>query len=613
MKTLRDNYHYGVIGNCRSAALVSRTGSIDWCCMPDFDSPSIFASLLDEQRGGSLGFDVDDSYEITQRYEPKTNILTLHFDAGEDAFTVYDFMPRYLSPDGRLLEGSQSFCPPEVIRYIKVERGRPRFSARYDPRPAYARHKAVTENEGEYLKTRTVEGAYESVYLYSDFDLEAVHGGDVIEIDRHGFIMLSYNQKLLTPTIADIELSYQKTKTYWMNWSSNINRQPAYNDMILRSALTLKMMTYDKTGSVLAALTTSLPETIGECRNWDYRFCWIRDASMTISVLTDLGEVNSVRRFVRYILSLIKLKDDKIQIMYGIRGQTTLTEHELDHLSGYLGSKPVRVGNAAYQQKQNDIYGVLLDVIARALFKFESHIDTLEDIWTIVRTLVRNVEDHWHLPDKSIWEIRGEEEHFVFSKVLCWVAIDRGVRIARHFNMPRYVDHWTALRDRIHQDIMENGWNEEVGAFTQSYGSEHLDSANLLMEEYGFIDARDPRFVRTVDAIMKSLCRDGLMYRYRNADDFGLPESSFTICTFWMVNALYRVGRTEEAKQMFDRVVGHANHLGLLSEDIDFETGRLLGNFPQAYSHLALINCANTLSSGEKMTAEEKLSNKLTE
>ncbi|QNN25423.1 glycoside hydrolase family 15 protein [Planctomycetales bacterium ZRK34] len=607
-----DNYHYGTIGNCRSAALISRTGSIDWCCLPDFDSASVFAKLLDEERGGAFSFDVDEAYQISQRYEPKTNILCTSFDNGTDAFDVYDFMPRYHGEPGRLTDGT-CFYPPELTRYIRLVRGRPVFAFNYDPRPYYAQHDAVTENNGEYLKSMTAAGTYESVYLYSDFDLEAIRTGAPITLERDGFVVLSYNQKLLTPHLEDVELSYQKTKTYWMTWSSQLNRQTHYHDMILRSALTLKMMTYQKSGAVIAALTTSLPETPGECRNWDYRFCWIRDASMTISVLTELGDDYSVRRFVRYILSLINYKDEKIQIMYGIRGHKNLTEQELDHLAGYLGSRPVRIGNAAYQQKQNDIYGVLLDVIARALVKFENHIDILEDVWTIVRTLVRNVEEHWHLPDKSIWEIRGDDEHFVFSKVLCWVAVDRGIRIAHFFNMRDYVDHWNMLRTQIYEDILANGWNEEVGAFTQSYGSRHLDSANLLMEEYGFINARDPKFVATVDATLKDLCRDGLMYRYRNADDFGMPKSSFTVCTFWMVNALYRVGRTKEAQEMFDHVVSHANHVGLLAEDIDFETGRQLGNFPQAYSHLALINCAHTLSSGEPISAEERLSNQLTE
>lgn len=607
-----DNYHYGAIGNCHSAALVSRAGSIDWCCLPEFDSPSVFAKLLDDEKGGSFAFEVDDTYHITQRYEPKTNIILTRYDDGDSAFGVFDFMPRYLSSDVSN-SNLRHFCPPDVIRYIKVFKGEPRMTVRYDPRLNYAEHETTTDNRGEFLKSMTSNGSYESVYLYSDFELDAIRYGVPMVLASDGFMMLSYNQKLIAPTLEDVVLSYQKTKTYWMNWASNINKHPRYNDAILRSSLVLKLMTFQDTGSVLAALTTSLPETVGEERNWDYRFCWIRDASMTISVLTELGDLNAVRRFVLYILSLINYKDEKIQIMYGIRGQKKLTERTLDHLAGYLDSKPVRIGNAAYEQKQNDIYGILLDVIAKSLFVFENHVDTLEDIWTIVRTLIRNVEEHWHLPDKGIWEIRGDEEHFVFSKVLCWVAVDRGVRIATTLAKDDYVEHWTTLRDQIKNDIHDNGWNEDVGAFTQSYGSKYLDSANLLMEEYGFIDARDPKFVATVDATMTDLSRDGLMYRYRNADDFGEPKSSFTICTFWMVNALYRVGRTKEAREMFERVLASANHMGLLSEDIDFETGRLLGNFPQAYSHLALINCACTLGSDRDISAEDQLSNQLTE
>ncbi len=330
-----DNYHYGAIGNCQSAALVSRTGSIDWCCLPDFDSPSVFAKLLDEHRGGSFAFEIDPSYRIIQSYEPKTNILFTKFDNGTDAFGVFDFMPRYLSSDTHT-HSVRYFCPPDVVRYVKRLRGEPRFTLRYDPKLAYAEFETRTENQGTYLKSTTTRGAYESVYLYSDFNLDAIRGGTPILLEQDGFIMLSHNQKLLPPTLADIELSYQKTKTYWMDWSANTNKHPQYNEAILRSSLALKLMTYDKTGAVLAALTTSLPETIGECRNWDYRFCWIRDASMTINVLAELGDINAIRSFVHYILSLVNYKDEKIQIMYGIRGQKQLTERELSHLAGYM-------------------------------------------------------------------------------------------------------------------------------------------------------------------------------------------------------------------------------------------------------------------------------------
>jgi GH15 family glucan-1,4-alpha-glucosidase len=286
--------------------------------------------------------------------------------------------------------------------------------------------------------------------------------------------------------------------------------------------------------------------------------------------------------------------------MYGIRGETLLKEKTLDHLSGYLGSKPVRIGNDAYLQSQNDVYGVLLDVIFKSLKYLDYRYDALEDLWTIVRTLVRTVAGVWREPDSGIWEFRGQKRHFVFSKVMCWTALDRGMRIATRLGMTEYVERWTTLCDEIKEDIYKNGWNSEVGAFVQSYESDQLDASNLLMEYYGFIEAGDPRYVATVMKSKEQLCENGLMYRYRAADDFGAPSSSFTVCTFWLVYSLHRIGMQEEARAIFDDVLAKRNSLGLLSEDISFKTGRLLGNFPQAYSHLALITCASLISGTSK-------------
>jgi GH15 family glucan-1,4-alpha-glucosidase len=318
---------------------------------------------------------------------------------------------------------------------------------------------------------------------------------------------------------------------------------------------------------------------------------------MTVSVFSDLNHENTVRRYLSYILSLLSTKDHEIQIMYGIRGEKRLEEIVLEHLSGYLDSRPVRVGNAAYTQSQNDVYGVLLDVILKSMKHLDLKFDAHEEIWTIVRMLVRTVLDDWREPDSGIWEFRGSRQHFVYSKVMCWVAVDRGIRIAAQLGMSIYVEDWMAQRDIIFNDVMENGWRSDVGAFVQYYGATQLDAANLLMEYYGFIDAKDPRFVSTVMKSREQLCRNGLMYRYKGEDDFGLPSSAFTVCTFWLVYALHRIGMKNEAKELFENVLTHRNALGLLAEDIHFEDGRQLGNFPQAYSHLALITCARLFSS----------------
>ena len=351
-------------------------------------------------------------------------------------------------------------------------------------------------------------------------------------------------------------------------------------------------MTFEKTGAVLAAATTSLPETIGEVRNWDYRFCWIRDASMVIKVIAKLGHTQIVKNFIRYIIDLIPDKNEKLQIMYGINGEKTLTEEILDHLDGYKGSRPVRIGNAAFSQKQNDIYGILMDVIHYQIENYKEDDDKHEELWTIVKSVVYVVKNNWRSADKGIWEFRQEDRHFTFSKLLCWVAVDRAIKISNLIQGGKSVQKWSVLRDEIREDIMVNAWNEEKQAFTQSYQSEHLDASVLLMEYYGFIEGKDPKYIKTVKAIEKDLMHDGLLFRYKNEDDFGLPSSSFTVCTFWFINSLFQIGEREKSKQLFDELLSCSNHLGLFSEDLDFKTKELLGNFPQAYSHLALIDNA---------------------
>ncbi len=587
------NLDYGIIGNCKSAALVSKTGSLEWCCLPNFDSAAVFAKLLDVNKGGSFEIEVTEDYEIAQEYLWGTNILSTVFDNGKDAFQLIDFMPRYQRED------RSYYAAPDIIRFLRLLKGKPSFKVLYNPRLDFAREKTYNENKGSYIKSYTSEGKFESLFLYSSFDLNAILEHEEIEIKEHGYFLMGYHEKLAEQTIDRIYLKFQRTKTYWMNWSEHTTKYKYYNEEILRSALVLKVLTYKKSGAVLAAATTSLPETIGEERNWDYRFCWIRDASMVIKVMAGLGHSKSAKDFLQFILNLIPHKDEKIQIMYGINGEKNLTEHILDHLDGFENSKPVRIGNAAYIQKQNDIYGILMEVIYQQFVQFESNLENNEELWTVTRGIVQIVEKHWKEPDKGIWELRTEERHFVFSKLLCWVAIDRAIKIGEILRKGVNDTKWISLRSEIYDDIYKNGWNEEVQAYTQSYGSKDLDASTLLMENYGFIEAMDPRYVSTVKATEKELSRDGLMYRYKNKDDFGEPSSSFTICTFWFINSLYKIGEKEKSKKMFDQLLSYSNHLGLFSEDIDFETKRLLGNFPQAYSHLALIETAANFSVGE--------------
>ncbi|WP_417940421.1 glycoside hydrolase family 15 protein [Flavobacterium sp. RS13.1] len=590
------NLNYGIIGNCRSAALVSDKGAIEWCCLPEFDSASVFAKILDQEIGGSFEIQVTDDYTITQKYIPNTSIVVSTFSNGTDAFEINDFMPRYRKEKGGYM------APPEIIRYIKKLSGNPSFKVIYDPRLDYASGVTSSYVKENHIVSLTGTIKFDSLFLYSNLDLESIANGNEITLKGDGYLLMAYNEKIFIPTLTKINLEFERTKTYWLSWSDKTTEYKKYNEQIARSAITLKLLSYEKTGAVLAAATTSLPETIGEVRNWDYRFCWIRDASMVVKVISELGHKKLAKDYLQFIIDLVPNKDEKLQIMYGINKEKKLTEETLDHLSGYMGSKPVRIGNAAYSQRQNDIYGILMDVIHQQLITFSNDTENGEELWNITKGIVWVVNKHWQEPDKGIWEFRTEERHFTFSKILCWTAIDRAIKVARILGKKHKAEKWEPLAAAIKNDIMENAWNESVQAFTQSYGSNDLDTSVLLMESYGFIEEMDPKYVATVKAIERDLSNDGLLYRYKNKDDFGLPSSSFTICTFWFINSLYKIGEEKKAEKLFEQLLSYSNHLGLFSEDIDFKTKRLLGNFPQAYSHLALIETAINLS---RITNEE--------
>jgi GH15 family glucan-1,4-alpha-glucosidase len=592
-----NNLDYGVIGNCRTAALISKEGSIDWFCLPDFDSPSVFSKLLDENKGGSFSFEVSSDYTITQKYFKNTNILSTWYESEEGAFVVYDYMPRYRTIEQRY------YLPPEIHRYLRVIRGKPRLSVRYDPKMNYAAESVVHEKYRDYIKTTSVVNDRNEIYLYSSVDFDTILNGEEFRLSSDEFFLLSYTQKLIPIDLERIHLDYERTKVYWLNWTNRSRKFLEYEDMINRSLLVIKLMSYHSTGAMIAALTTSLPESIGECRNWDYRFCWLRDASMSISSLVYMGHKNVAERFIGFVKNLLRSRDDVFQIMYGIRGERELTEVELTHLSGYENSYPVRIGNAAFTQIQNDSPGYLLDVIYKYYLYFPGTLDEIEEMWEIVRFIARSVSQTWQMPDHSIWEFRTRKLSFVFSKVMSWVAMDRATAIAELLHKNSYAELWKTESEKIKADIFEKGWKEEMQCFSQAYENNDYDSSLLLMHYYGFIDANDERFVKTVKSIRQHLQYKGLMYRYKSADDFGHPSSSFTVCNFWMIQALYAIGEKEEARRMFDSIVAYANHVGLYSEDFDFETGRLLGNFPQAYSHLAFINAA-TLFSEEKVVSK---------
>lgn len=581
---MKNNLNYGVIGNCRTAALISERGSIEWLCFPDFDSPSVFAALLDRTKGGSFGFDVPDGYAVRQSYVPHTNILSTRFASDEGEFEVLDYMPCYRSFE------KEHYLPAELYRYIRFVKGRPRFRIRYDPAPNYAQGEVRIRRTAGFIESYSSADNKDRQYLYSSIPLQAVAGREEIRLEKDEFLLLSYNEKVIPIDIEREKIEYCRTLVYWLNWTNRTRQYTCYNEVVERSMLVLKLLSYYN-GAMLAALTTSLPETVGGVRNWDYRFCWLRDASMSIETMFRVGHTGAARRFMKFIQSSFMSRHD-YQIMYDIRGERKLTEVILEHLDGYKGSKPVRIGNDAYHQKQNDSFGYLMDLVWQYYRLMPGTLDEIEDMWEMVKSILATVAEEWRNPDKGIWEIRGEEQHFVSSKVMCWVALDRGARIAAKLGKEEFAARWREEAEAIRRDVIEHGWKSEIQSFSQAYGNLALDSSLLLMEPYGFIAANDPHYRKTVEAVRKALFRKGLMYRYNSEDDFGVPSSAFTMCTFWLIRALFVTGQRNEAKTLFSQVLRYGNHLGLFSEHLDFDTKEQLGNFPQAYSHLAIVNTA---------------------
>ncbi len=582
---MMDDYCYGIIGNCCSAALVSSDSSIDWLCLPYFDSPSLFAKILDEKKGGFFRIRGDETLHIHQEYILHTAILKTTFETREGIFEVNDYMPRFQTKHGYA-------SPPEIHRKLRVIAGRPKIRVDFFPKPNYAYSEPDYQITSTYIKvmSRKGFGHYNSFYFYSNLDYQKIMSGQAIELEKYSFFLLSYHEKLETIDNDKIFLEYEKTKSYWLDWGQKTKYPPRYKAEVLRSAITLKLLMYQRTGAVVAAPTTSLPEIIGKDRNWDYRFCWIRDAAMIIDLYVRIGHIESADGFIDFILNRMQFKHEDIRVMYSIHGEEELDEHELDYLAGYKNSRPVRIGNAAYQQKQNDLYGELIETIytyfvvnRRASFQVD------EEIWTMTRSLVNRVRDVWREPDSGIWERREALQHYVHSKLMSWVAMDRAVKIARFINKEQYVEPWSALAEEIKVDILKNGWNEDLQAFTMYYGSDIYDASNLLMLHYGFLPPDDPRIVSTVDCYYRHLVKNNYTFRYIAEDEFGAPENAFIVCTFWMINALYLVGREKEAREMFEHIMKSANHLKLFAEDVEVSTGRLTGNFPQGYSHLAFI------------------------
>jgi GH15 family glucan-1,4-alpha-glucosidase len=585
---------YGIIGDLHTVALVCLNGSIDWCCMPRFDSPSIFAAILDAKLGGRFQIAPTTPYTSEQRYLPGTNVLvtTFHTDMG-GVVEITDFMPVVGEGD------RQEY--PELHRQICCVRGEVELAVRFNPRFDYAA--SATRVMPRWHGVLATDDEDEVATLAAPRELWWNLDGDAASVllkvqsgDSHWFVLRYDDDEVHPVETYGSDRKLKETIAYWDRWVSVIRYAGPYRAMVERSALTLKLMCYKPTGAIVAAPTTSLPEELGGIRNWDYRYIWLRDASFTLFSLHVLGHTDEAADFIQFLKRVCrKTTDTHLQIMYGIDGRRELPERPLDHLDGYRGSRPVRIGNGAYNQLQLDVYGEVLETIH---LWSESH-PVSEGTWATLQRLVQWVAHNWRQPDSGIWEVRAGKQHYVLSKVMCWVALDRGIRIAEKFGFDAPLDEWRRECDAVHNDVMERGWSERKQSFVQYYGTEALDASNLMIPMVGFLPRDHPRIVGTVMATLHELTSDDqeLVYRYRNDDGLPGEEGVFSICTFWLAQTLAMCGQTERAERIFKRMLKHANHLGLYSEELNPETGEFLGNFPQAFTHIALINCAHVFES----------------
>jgi GH15 family glucan-1,4-alpha-glucosidase len=579
---------YAVIGDCETAALVGLDGSIDWLCWPDFSSAACFARLLGTEYNGRWWLAPATKSEKTRRrYREHTLILETTFEAPDFEVMLIDFMP--------LRDAN-----PHVVRIVKGIRGTAPMKMELALRFDYgASVPWVTSIEGGI---RAIAGP-DLVLLRTKApligeDLKTVSEFTVNEGETVEFVMTYGRSHLDAPDVIDAGHALEHTQSFWEEWASGCNYSGPYRDAVERSLITLKALTYRPTGGIVAAATTSLPEQLGGPRNWDYRYCWLRDASFTLQAFMYSGYYEEAQAWQQWLLRAIAGSPDQVQIMYGIAGERELPERELAWLSGYEASKPVRVGNAASEQLQLDIYGEVIAAFHHGLDRLPKDGDLS---FAMLRGMVEHLETIWQQPDDGIWETRGGREQFTYSKVMAWVAFDRAIKAAAilHANAP--VERWQKVRAKIHEEVCTHAWNEKLGSFVQSYGSEHLDAALLLMPMTGFLPDEDPRVRGTLKAIEGHLMSGGMVLRYdtEKVSD-GLPpgEGVFLPCSFWMVGALKRQGRDADAKKLFERVVSLANDVGLLSEEYDTNAKRMVGNFPQALSHISLVNAAFALNGG---------------
>jgi len=595
---------HGLIGDLQTAALVTTDGTVDWFCCPRFDSPSVFASLLDADNGGYCRIAPDrQDYVSKQLYFPDTAMLITRFMTEDGVGEVTDFMP---------VAGTRATDRHRLVRQIKVVRGTMTFAAEVKPRFDYgrARHTLDIAEDGMVFRSGamhlTLHAVGERQGSLADQGLGIERLGDDLRVTRTlregestGVMLESMGGSPRRISPAELQQMIDDTTAFWRNWVHQSTYRGRWREIVSRSAMTLKLMTYAPTGALVAAPTAGLPELTGGERNWDYRYTWIRDASFSVYALLGLGYAGEAAAFGQWVRDRVVEHgggngSTPMKIMYRVDGSSDLTEETLDHFEGWRGSRPVRIGNGASDQLQLDIYGEAMDAVA----KIDARgLQPAYQGWTAVADMMDWVCDHWDQPDEGIWETRGGRKNFTYGRVQCWVALDRAIRIAENRGRPADINRWRTSRDAIYRQVMTRGWNPARNAFTQHYDTEVLDSALLMMPLMGFISPYDPMWLQTMQAMDRELVSDSLVYRYNpSASPDGLSghEGTFSLCTFWYVDALARSGRLTDAELVFEKMLTYANHLGLYSEEIGM-TGEQLGNFPQAFSHLALINAAINL------------------
>jgi len=582
---------YALLGDLQTAALVSREGSIDWLCLPRFDSGACFAALLGRpEHGRWLLAPQKKAGQITRRYRPDTLVLETTFELDEGAVRVIDFMPRRAEN-------------PVLVRIVEGLRGEVEVGTELVIRFDYG---SATPWVLRSDRTRLAIAGSNALRIDTAVDLrgeEMKTVGEVIvsEGDRVPFVITWFPSHLDPPEPIEAADALDATESFWREWAGRCTYEGEWVEAVRSSILALKALTYEPTGGIVAAPTTSLPEWIGGVRNWDYRYCWLRDATLTLVALIDSGYLDESRAWRHWLFRAAAGDPADLQIMYGVAGERRLAEYEADWLPGFAGSRPVRVGNAASEQLQLDVYGEIID----AFYTSRLHgIEASDHAWALSVNLLEHLEAAWRFPDAGIWEVRGPARHFTHSKVMAWVAFDRAVRTIETWGNKGPLERWCEIRDEIHADVCRNGYDADLGAFVQSYGSKRLDASLLLIPLVGFLPADDERAAGTIDAIGRELSQDGLIARYQaddeNTDVDGLPpgEGVFLPCSFWYAADLALLGRIDEARALYTRLLGLRNDLGLLSEEYDPVAGRMLGNFPQAFTHLALVACAHVLERG---------------